>query len=145
VLPEIAVRIAPGQRRRLGPDHAHVAQLQSSHQGFAMGLALRKQLAGVEGDYRRRGIDTRHHMEQHGALGTERGDQRDPASERAVLEHAAQQRHTVEPAIGLAQPLEALQHVQRGLFPMTPDPEAGRRADSSINGAQGHSLPLLDG
>jgi hypothetical protein len=78
VLPEIAVRIAPGQRRRLGPDHAHVAQLQSSDQGFAMGLGLRKQLAGVEGDYRRRGIDTRHHMEQHGALGTERGDQ--PAS-----------------------------------------------------------------
>ena len=79
---------------------------------LAIRVGLGEQLAGVEKDHRGRRIDRRDHVEQHGALGAERGDQRGPAGERAFLEQRAQQGEAVEPCAGAAQIVEMLEHAQ---------------------------------
>ena len=75
-------------------------------------MGLGEQLAGVEKDHRGRRIDGRDHVEQHGALGAERGDQRGPAGERTFLEQSAQQGETVEPRVRSLQIVEMLEHPQ---------------------------------
>ena len=102
-LPQRAVGIVPGEARRLRPHHADIREAEQRRQLLAVVLGLLEQLAGVEEDHRGRRIDGRHHVEQHGTLGAERGDQRGPAPERPLAQRGAQQRQAVELAIGAAQ------------------------------------------
>ena len=95
-----------GEIARRRRDHAHVLEPEQRGQLLAVVLGLAEQLAGIEEDHRRRRVDGRHHVEQHDALGAERGDQRGAAGERPLAQQRAQQGEAVERAVGLAQAAE---------------------------------------
>ena len=83
--PEKHVRIVGGEVALVRPERPHILQAQPGDELVAVADRLLEQVARVDEDDGRRGVDARHHVQQHGGIRAEARHKRD--APRKLVEH----------------------------------------------------------